>query len=78
MQKEFIDRCAAAAKLPEGGVKPAVLRDMWQFLSKDAGAVETGDQAALDECVMNFFMKLDDSDLLFEVRSNNGRPADKN
>ena len=67
MRREFLDRYKKA------GVKTAVLRDIWQYLTQDSAAPENKTIAEVDMRVSEFFLASDDPQLVLDLRENNGR-----
>lgn len=68
MRSEFITRYTKT------GLKPAILREMYRFISKDQAAPESLEQAKVDEQVFKCLLDADDPDLLYDLRKNNGNP----
>ena len=71
MRKEFFQRYQHST-----GVKPAILRDMWSYLTGDSTAAQSSAQASVDERMAKFLLNSDDPDLVYDLRCNNGRPND--
>lgn len=72
MRKLFIDRYAR-----ETGMKAAVLRDMYQFVKGDSAAAESSKQREVDERFAKFIIETDDPELVWDLRTNNGRPINE-
>ena len=70
MRKSFYQNYAAS------GTKPAVLRHMYKFLTSDSTAAESEKEAIVDERVTDFLLNSDSTELLYDLRKNNGRPND--
>ncbi|VDI23114.1 Hypothetical predicted protein [Mytilus galloprovincialis] len=68
VRKTFIDRYTRT------GLKPAVLRDMYRFLTNDDTASESSLQENVDIRVIESIMDADDPDLLYDLRKHNGNP----
>lgn len=67
MRMEFLETYQKSTKQ-----QPAVLRNLYRFLTGDAAAPETAAQAAVDSRTMEFLLDADDTDLVFDLRKNNG------
>lgn len=72
MRKLFIDRYARKT-----GMKAAVLRDMYQFVKGDSAAAESSKQREVDERFAKFIIETDDPELVWDLRTNNGRPINE-
>ncbi|KAK3107727.1 hypothetical protein FSP39_020885 [Pinctada imbricata] len=88
MRRLFIDRYTRKI-----GVKSAVLRDMYKYITSDASAAETTAQSEVDNRFLTFILEADDPDLFYDrkkvpregfdssslthLRVNNGRPCDE-
>lgn len=70
MRKDFIETFSNTQQ------KPAVLRNLYRFLTNDSSAPETSNQAAVDTRVMEFLLSSEDEELIFDLRKNNGRVKD--
>lgn len=70
MRKSFYQKYAAS------GTKPAVLRHMYRFLTSDGTAAESENEAEVDERLTDFLLNSDSTELLYDLRKNNGRPKD--
>jgi hypothetical protein len=62
MRKDFIDRYKTA------GVKPAILRDIYRYLTDDVSAAESSKQNEVDERVAKFLLECDDPDQFYDLR----------
>ena len=71
MRKNFIMRYAKVTK-----IKPAILRDMYIYLTGDSASGESVEQNAIQKRVAEFFLTADDEQLIYDLRANNGRPSD--
>ena len=71
MRKDFIDRYSKSCK-----VQPALLRSMFNFLNPFEFRSETQEQEETDLRVCRFLLEGQDSDLIYDLRKNNGHPAD--
>ncbi|KAK3097052.1 hypothetical protein FSP39_005923 [Pinctada imbricata] len=72
MRREFIERYTSKAK-----VKPAILRDVYRYLTQDSAAAESGHQAEVDNRVAEFLLQADDTGLFYDLRRYNGRPKNE-
>ncbi|KAK6189772.1 hypothetical protein SNE40_001768 [Patella caerulea] len=72
MRKKFIERYSKKVSL-----KSAVLRDIFRFVTQDSAAAETTAQTEVDERFTKYILSSDDADLLYDLRSNNGRPQNE-
>lgn len=72
MRKLFIYRYAMKT-----GIKAAILRDMYQFITGDSAAAESSNQKEVDERFAKFIIEADDPELLWDLRTNNGRPTNE-
>nr|XP_022308033.1 uncharacterized protein LOC111114036 [Crassostrea virginica] len=70
MSNEFINRYSKT------GTKPAILRDMYRFLTRDASAAVSSDERAVDDRVLEFLLQSDAPEMFYDLRKNNGRPKD--
>ncbi|XP_062607328.1 uncharacterized protein LOC134269121 [Saccostrea cucullata] len=70
MRNEFINRYSKT------GTKPAILRDMYRFLTRDASAAASSDERAVDDRVLEFLLQADAPEMFYDLRKNNGRPKD--
>lgn len=70
MRNEFINRYSKT------GTKPAILRDMYRFLTRDASAAVSSDERAVDDRVLEFLLQSDAPEMFYDLRKNNGRPKD--
>ena len=69
MRKDFINLYSNC------GMQPALLRNMFQVLTGYAYTPESAEQSAIDNRVIDFLLRSDDTDLVFDLRKNNGRVA---
>lgn len=69
MRKQFLDKYTSVAK-------PHILRNMWQFVTKDESAGESSAQEEVDLRVIEYFLGGDDPELVVDLRKNNGKTAD--
>ena len=58
------------------GSKPAVLRAIWSYLCSEVGSAENTAEEEVNERVASFLLESDDTDLIYDLRSKNGRPHD--
>ena len=72
MQKDFIDRYKACT-----GLQPVILRNMYMYLTEFEYQANSANAAEVDERFMKFLLESEDSDLIFDMRKNNGRPAEE-
>ncbi|XP_052249975.1 uncharacterized protein LOC127858198 isoform X2 [Dreissena polymorpha] len=63
-------------KYSKCGPKPAVLRHMYRFLTEDDTAAESRRQEEVNNRVTEFLLNSDSTELLYDLRKNNGRPKD--
>lgn len=70
MRKDFIDRYK---KCP--GMQPVILRNMFNFLTEFEHQSSTDREAEIDERLMRFLLESEDTNLIFDLRKNNGRPV---
>lgn len=56
--------------------KPAILRDMYRFLTRDASAAVSSGERAVDDRVLEFLLQADAPEMFYDLRKNNGRPKD--
>ena len=68
MRREFLNRYSQCSD-------KSLLRDMYRFITNDASAGESSDEAAVDNRVIGFLAESDDADLVYDLRHNNGRVA---
>jgi hypothetical protein len=71
IRKSFIMRYARV-----NGLKPAILRDVFRFLTNDSAAAESKNQSEVDDRVAEFLLDADDAHLFYDLRKLNGRPHD--
>lgn len=74
MRREFINRYTSAGSQ----YKPAILRDVFRFLTQDSSAAKTSTQSEVDERVCEFLLTADETNLFYDLRKLNGRPKDEN
>ncbi|CAG2219397.1 PIP5K [Mytilus edulis] len=74
MRREFINRYTSAGSQ----YKPAILRDVFRFLTQDSSSAETSQQSEVDERVCEFLLTADETNLFYDLRKLNGRPRDEN
>ena len=55
------------------GSKPAVLQAIWSYLCSEVGSAENTAEEEVNERVASFLLE---SDLIYDLRSRNGRPHD--
>ena len=70
MRKEIIQRYSRE-------VQPALLRNIFSFITHDSSAAETAHLEKVDESVAVFLAESDDPDLFYDMRELNGRPTDE-
>lgn len=70
MRKDFIDRYK---KCP--GMQPVILRNMFNFMTEFEHQSSTDREAEIDERLMRFLLESEDTNLIFDLRKNNGRPV---
>ena len=70
MRKEIIQRYSRE-------VQPALLRNIFSFITNDSSAAETALLEKVDESVAVFLAESDDPDLFYDMRKLNGRPMDE-
>ena len=68
MRKAFFDRYQKAVN-----ISPAILRDMYRYLTGDNSASDTKEQAVVDQRVVEFILHSDEADLMFDLRVQNGQ-----
>ena len=71
MRKDFIDRYSKTCK-----VQPALLRSMFNLLTQFENRSLTDKEEEIDLPVCEFLLAGQGSDLIFDLRNNNGRPSD--
>ena len=54
-------------------IKPALLRNIYSFITQDSAAPETQHTAKVDKNVAIFLAESDEPDLLYDLRKLNGR-----
>lgn len=72
MRNEFITKYSQSCK-----IKPAILRNVYHFLTQDSSSAEHQQQAEVDARVAEFLVTSDDPELFYDLRKNNGRPKDE-
>lgn len=73
MRREFINRYSVVG--PQ--FKPAILRDLYRFLTQDSAAAESKNQSEVDARVCEFLLTADETGLFYDLRKLNGRPKDE-
>jgi hypothetical protein len=68
IRKQFVDHYIAT------GIKPAVLRNIFQFLTRDEASPESLQISKVDARVATWLASVDDPDLFYDLRQLNGRP----
>lgn len=58
-------------------IKPALLRNIYSFITQDSSAAETQHIEKVDKNVAIFLAESDDPDLFYDLRKLNGRPNDQ-
>ena len=71
MRMDFINKFSKVTK-----TKPAILRAMWSYLQGTKSAPENEIESTVDERVTKFLLESYDVDLIYDLRSKNGRPKD--
>ena len=58
-------------------ISPALLRNIYSFITQDSSAPETSHMQRVDDNVAAFLAESDDPDLFYDMRRLNGRPNDE-
>ncbi|XP_062578980.1 uncharacterized protein LOC134240890 [Saccostrea cucullata] len=72
IQKDFIDRYKSCTRL-----QPAILRNMYSYLTEFEYQANSANAAQIDERFMKFLLDSEDCELIFDLRKNNCRPAEE-
>jgi hypothetical protein len=71
-------RCEFIQRYSENvGIKLAILRDVWRYVTGDSAASESSAISEVDQRVADFLLNSADTDLIYDLRHNNGHPCDK-
>ena len=70
MRKDFVDRYSKSCK-----IQPSLLRNMYGFLTNFEYTPQDSKEEKIDDHI-SFLLESQDTDLIFDLRKNNGRPAD--
>lgn len=71
MRRDFMMRYAKCTKM-----KPAVMRNMYQYLTNDESSGDTAGEDAVQQRLFTFLLESDDVELVHDLRKNNGRHKD--
>ena len=68
MRRDFLQKYSQRVSIPK-----CLLRNMYRTLLNDGSAAITSDQAAVDECVAQALLEVDDPDIIIDLRRFNGK-----